>query len=194
MAELTPPSKPVHPAAVHFPIAFLSLAFGLDVLHKLSGSLPKFIASNLPATADVSRASYFLLSLGLITAVPALITGIREAVVQISRTGMFEVQEYKTVMREKFKPMIAHAVFNDVMLAVTTFVWYRRRAALKESVLGKVIGTTSYAAAAYQPKTWMVVVEGLMFVVMMMAANIGGVMTYNFGMGMSIGSANKKKA
>ena len=54
--------------------------------------------------------------------------------------------------------------------------------------------SVSYAAAAYQPKTWMVVVEGLAFVIMMMAANIGGVLTYNFGMGMSIGSANKKKA
>jgi uncharacterized membrane protein len=191
---LTPSSKPIHPAAVHFPIAFLSLAFGLDVLHKLSASLPNVISTNLPATADVSRASYWLLSLGLITAVPALITGIREAVVQVSRSGMFEVQEYSTVMREKFKPMIAHAVFNNVMLAVTTFVWYRRRAALQNSVAGKLgFGATSYAAAAYEPKTWMVVVEGLMFVVLMMAANIGGVLAYNFGMGMSIGSSNKKK-
>lgn len=194
MDKLTPSSKPVHPAAVHFPIAFIGLAIALDILHKASGSLPSFIADNLPGTADVSRASYWLLSLGLIMAVPAWITGVREAVVQISRTGMFEVQEYSTVMREKFKPMIAHSVFNNVMLALTTLVWYRRRAALKDSVVGKVIGTTNPAAAAYQPKTWMLVVEGLAFVIMMMAANIGGVLTYNFGMGMSIGSSNKKKA
>ena len=60
---------------------------------------------------------------------------------------MFEVQEYSTVMREKFKPMIAHAVFNNVQLAVTTFVWYRRRAALQNSVAGKLgFGPTTYAA------------------------------------------------
>jgi len=188
--------KPIHPAAVHFPISFLALAFGLDVLHKLSARLPNVISTNLPATADVSRASYWLLSLGLITAVPAVISGAQQAIVQIRRGGMFEVQEYSTVMREKFKPMIAHIVFNDIMLIGTTFVWYRRRAALQNSVAGKLgFGATSYAAAAYEPQTWMVVVEGFMFLVMMMAANVGGVLAYNFGMGMSIGSsASKKKA
>jgi uncharacterized membrane protein len=191
---LTPPSKPIHPAFVHFPIAFLSLAFGLDILHSLSGKLPNVIASNLPATADVSRFSYFLLSFGLITAVPTIMSGVREAVVQVSRSGLFETKEYSTVMREKFKPMIAHAVFADVVMGVTTLVWYRRRQALKDSVAGKIIGTTSPAAAAYQPKTWMLVAEGILFLGLMMTANIGGVLTYNFGMGMSIGStANKKK-
>ena len=191
---LTASSKPVHPAAVHFPIAFLGLAYGLDLAHTFSGSLPGFIANNIPGAADISRITYFLFSLGLITALPAWITGVREAVVQISRTGMFEVQEYSTVMREKFKPMIAHAVFNNVHLALATFVWYRRRAALKDSVAGKLIGTNNPAAAAYQPKTWMIAVEGLLFVILMAAANVGSVLTYNFGMGMQIGGGQKKKA
>ena len=129
-------------------------------------------------------------------AVPALVTGIREAVVSIGRQGLFE-SDQKTgasVMREKFKPMIAHAVFNYVHLGLGTLVWYLRRRNAKTTFAGKMgLGSASTAQAAYAPAAWMVVIEGICFVVVMMAANIGGVLAYNFGMGQSIGGGAKKK-
>ncbi|KAK4910026.1 hypothetical protein LTR28_000094, partial [Elasticomyces elasticus] len=59
-----PQDKPLHPAAVHFPIAFLSLSFGLDALYGLTSSmsLPTLV-SYLPAQLEMTRASHFLLSL-----------------------------------------------------------------------------------------------------------------------------------
>lgn len=128
-------------------------------------------------------------------AIPALVTGIREAAVAINKQGLYESDATGTsvTMREKFKAMIAHAVFNDVVVGVTTYVWYQRRQNAKNTLAGKLgVGTLSTGYAAYSPDTWMVVTEGFLFVGLMMAANIGGVLAYNFGMGQSIGAAKKK--
>lgn len=141
----------------------------------------------------MTRLSYFLLSAGLITAVPALITGIREAVVLVSKQGMWESDDtgITTVMRPKVKAMIAHAVFNDIVMGVSTYVWYNKRANAAKSVAGKV--GIPVGAAAYQPEGWMVATEAPIMILMFMAANIGGVLAYNFGIGLSVGSSSKKK-
>ncbi|KAK5165927.1 uncharacterized protein LTR77_008851 [Saxophila tyrrhenica] len=193
------PMKPIHPAAVHFPIAFLALAFGLDILHTLSGSLPSTITKSLPPPTDLTRASYHLLSLGLITAVPALVTGVREAVVLIAKQGMYETDAsgYGVTMRTKVKALIAHAVANDLVMGLSLLVWYKKRANASETMLGKMgVGSLGTGEATYQPATWMVVLEGLLFAGLMMAANIGGSLTYIFGIGFAAGGggASKKKA
>lgn len=76
---------------------------------------------------------------------------------------------------------------NDVVLAVSTYVWWSRRAAAKESLAGKV-----GAASQYAPATWMVGAEVVATVLMLMAANVGGVLTYNFGVGFSRMDSGKK--
>ena len=186
-------SKPIHPAAVHFPIAFLALSFGLDIVHQLSPQLPKSVTSNLPPSTDLTRASYYLLSLGLIMAVPALVTGIREAIVGVNKQGLYEA-DGKTI-RTKFKAMIAHAVINDVVLAGAAYIWYTRRSAAANTIAGKLgLGSAATGAAAYAPAGWMVAVEAALMAGMFMAANIGGVLAYNFGMGLNVGGGAAKKA
>jgi uncharacterized membrane protein len=184
---------------VHFPIAFLALSFGLDIVNQLSPSLPKNFSSSLPLSTDMTRLSYFLLSAGLITAVPTLITGIREAVVLIAKQGMYETDStgYGVVMRTKVKALIAHAVANDLVMGLTFLIWWRKRAAAANAGLGLAgklgVGSVSTGAAAYAPAVWMVVLEGLLFAGLMMAANIGGSLTYIFGVGFAAGGGGAKK-
>lgn len=176
---------------MHFPIAFLSLSWGIDIINQLSPNLPRNISSNLAVSTDLTRASYYLLSIGLITAVPALITGIREAIVQINKQGLKDAQGN---MRTKSKAMIAHAVANDIVLAAATYIWYLRRSAAANTVAGKLgVGTASTAAAAYAPEPWMVAVEAGIMALMFVSANIGGTLAYVFGMGFSAGGASGKK-
>lgn len=187
-----PLKKPVHPAAIHFPIAFIFLAVGLDVLHALSPRLPARITNSLPIATDMTRASYFLLSLGLLFSIPAITTGIGEAKKAIDKQGLYEA-DGKTI-KTKFKGVIAHALANDIVVAVMTYVWYCRRAAAKETLAGKlgaVVGATP--EAAYTPMAWMVTVEALMLALQLFAANIGGSLTYNYGFGMAIGSGASRK-
>lgn len=139
----------------------------------------------------MTRASYFLLSLGLLFSIPAITTGIGEAKKAIDKQGLYEA-DGKTI-KTKFKGVIAHALANDVVVAVMTYVWYCRRAAAKETLAGKLGGVVgSTPEAAYTPVAWMVTVEALMLVLQLFAANIGGSLTYNYGFGMAIGGAARK--
>lgn len=180
----------MHPAAVHFPIAFLALSFGLDILHQLqiTNRLPSSISKGLPLSPDMTRMSYFLLSAGLITAIPAIVTGGREAIVLLSKQGM---KDTDGTVRPKVKAMFAHAIFNDVVIAVSTYIWYQKRANAAHSVAGKV--GIPVGAAAYQPENWMVYTEAPIMLLMFMAANIGGVLAYNFGIGFSAGGGSGAK-
>ncbi|PPJ51369.1 hypothetical protein CBER1_08411 [Cercospora berteroae] len=181
--------KPVHPAVVHFPIAFLFTAYALDILHTYRTSLPAFAQNALLGPNDITRSSYYLLSLGLLTAIPAVVTGGRELIMMISKQGMHEA-DGKTV-RTKVKATIAHAVANDIVIAVSTYIWYSRRAQVNDTIAGKIPGT---AAAAYAPSSAFVFAEFLTLGLLLMGANIGGTLTYNYGVGFSSLSAGKKEA
>jgi hypothetical protein len=98
-------------------------------------------------------------------------------------------------MGPKVKALIAHAFFNYIVLGTSAYVWYSKRAAARATLADKVgMGSLASGAAAYTPATWMVATEGVLFALLMMAANIGGVLAYNFGIGFSAGggSSNKK--
>ena len=141
--------------------------------------------------------SYYLLSIGLLTAIPTLLTGIREAVVLVQRQGLYEPAEgvgNGMVMRTKVKAMIAHAVANDVVMAATAYIWYTKRNAARNSFAGKMgMGSVSTGAAAYAPTTGIVIAEAALFVLLMVAANIGGTLIYVFGIGFSAGGGSKGK-
>ncbi|KAK0255440.1 hypothetical protein B0A54_10332 [Friedmanniomyces endolithicus] len=188
-----PLKKPIHPAVVHMPIAFISLAVGLDLANFFSASLPNVISASLPIANDATRASYFVLSLGLLFSIPAVTTGVGEAKKAIDKQGLYE-KDGKTI-KQKFKGVIAHAIANDIVILVMAYIWYCRRSAAKQTLLGKVgLGSVSTAEAAYAPAMWMVVFEAMMGALQLFSANIGGSLTYNYGFGMAIGGGGKKAA
>ena len=164
------------------------LGYGIDILHTLSPQLPSSINSNLAPAADLTRASYYLISIGLITAIPAILTGGFEAMKMINKQGMYE-SDGKTI-RDKVKATFAHAIANDIVIAVSAYMWYLRREQANNTLAGKLgIGSQ----AAYAPATWMVGTGAGITMLMMMAANIGGVLTYNFGVGFTSTGAGSKK-
>ncbi|KAK5110647.1 hypothetical protein LTR62_005687 [Meristemomyces frigidus] len=186
-----PLKKPVHPALVHAPIAFIALAVGLDMANAFSSMLPSAITNSLPISTDATRASYFLLSIGLLSSIPAITTGIGEAKKAIDKQGLYE-KDGKTI-KQKFKGVIAHAIANDIVVLVMGYIWYCRRSAAKQSLAGKMgLGSVSTAEAAYAPAFWMVIVEMMMGALQLFSANIGGSLTYNYGFGMAIGAGGKK--
>lgn len=124
--------------------------------------------------------------------VPAVTTGIAQAKAAIDKQGMYE-KDGKTI-KMKFKGVIAHALANDLVLAVLTYVWYCRRSAAKESLAGKLGVGSMGGAAAYAPGAWMVGVEAVIGGLLVFAAGIGGSLTYNYGFGMAIAGVNKKAA
>ena len=176
---------------MHFPLAFLSLAFGIDILHASIGYLPASITSSLPVGTDLTRAAYYLLSLGLLTAVPAVASGTQQMVKMVSKQGMYE-QDGVTI-KAKVKAGIAHAVTNDIVLAIAAFIWYSRRSAAANTIVGKLgVGSVGTSAATYEAQTWMVIVEALIGGLQFFSASIGGALTYNYGVGMNIAGGSKK--
>lgn len=144
--------------------------------------MPNAITSSLPPSTDLTRASYYLLSLGLITAIPAVVTGGGEAVKMFSKQGMYEA-DGKT-LKTKSKATIAHAVTNDLVLAASTYVWWTRRQQANDTLAGKLgVGSVSTPEAAYAPQSWQVVVEVLALGLLFFAASIGGALVYNYGVG-----------
>jgi len=142
-------------------------------------------------STDLSRASYYLLSIGLITAVPALASGIQQALLYVNKSGIKDAQGN---VRVKSKALIAHAAVNDLVLAVATYIWYQRRSAAANTLSGKLgVGTASTAAAAYAPEAWQVATQAGIMALMFLGANIGGNLTYLFGMGLAMGGSSSGK-
>jgi uncharacterized membrane protein len=186
---LTFTTRPLHPATVHFPIAFLFLGYGLDIVYQLGDRIPANIATHLPNAADLTRASYYLILLGLISAVPAVLSGVQQNILMIAKQGMYET-DGKTI-KTKVKAAISHAIVVDISLALTAYAWYARRTQL----LAGVIPTKLNIALPYAPEAWVVGAEVAALAILGFGANIGGSLTYNYGVGFSSASAaiNKKK-
>lgn len=155
---------------MHFPIAFLILAYSLDILTFLS--VPS-LSPYLPTATDSTRASNSLLLLGLVSALPALLTGGSQAFLMISKSGIYDESG---AVRAKVKAVVTHALLSDVVLAATAYIWW-----LKKN--GEVAG-------------WIVPAEGALLAGIVVVGGTGGTLTYEFGVGKSLGKVaglGKKK-
>lgn len=162
----------------------MALSYGLDALHAALPYIPKDLASYLPASTDITRASYYLLSIGLVTAVPAVMSGGQQAFKMISAQGMWEA-DGKT-MKPKVQTTITHAVMNDLVLFASGYSWWCRRQAAQNTLAGKLgVGSVGTAAATYAPEFWQVALSILTMGLLFFAANLGGTLTYNYGVGFS---------
>lgn len=176
--------KPIHPATVHFPISFLFLSYTLDILHSTRLSLPVSLQNSLLGPHDLTSAAHSLLSLGLLTAIPAVLTGGRELITMIQKQGMYESDG--VTVKTKVKATLAHAVANDVLLAVSTWIWYSRRQVSEGGGGGLDVEKSSTTdAAVYAHSTSFVVAEICTLGLLLLGANIGGTLTYNYGVGFS---------
>lgn len=181
-----PPSKPIHPATVHFPIAFLMLSYTLDLLHFVTSTttlVPTSITSLLPSQPTLALTSHYSLILGLGTGVIAIGSGIIELIKMMQHSGLYEA-DGKTV-RPKMKIALLHAGMNDVGWALALYSWYVRRGAGGLG-LEKVGGGVPAAPAMVN-----VVIAALSLPALAYSASLGGVLVYNYGVGLSMGKKGK---
>lgn len=166
---------------MHFPIAFLTLSWGLDILYGLTTSIlqPTFLTSRFahPTTLlDITRLGHFMLCAGLLTTIPTIMSGNIQLVGMIKKNGgpWAKNAEGKptSTMVPKIKATIVHALLNDLVFLVGVYQWYQRRAV--ENV-GKV------------PSDGGMIMSATLLPLLFFSAAIGGSLTYNHGVGLSLG-------
>lgn len=181
------PSHPLHPATVHFPIAFLSLSYFLDILYGLStqpstASLVRLAFDFTPFLGDMARFSYYLNILGLLTAMPAAATGGMELIAMIQRQDLvnkLQKSENKSTAAQKMHPKLKigflHAALNDFAIVGSGYNWWTRRA---------VIGNA--------PADINIVLSAVLMFSVFFSAYLGGQMVYKYGVGVQKQSEAKK--
>ena len=185
--------KPVHPATglslpllpssaakadlfqVHFPIAFLSLAWGLDILYALATKLQlaPLVKSVGPSLPDISRGAHYLQALGLITAVPAVLSGGQQLMKMKSNNQAFEA-DGKT-MRPKFQTALTHAALNDVALLTGAYSWYMRRQSVD-----------------LLPSDMNLLISAVLLPILLFSASLGGKLVFNYGVGINLAKTKGK--
>jgi uncharacterized membrane protein len=160
---------------VHFPIAFLSLAWGLDILYAATTKLQlaplvKSVGTSLP---DISRGAHYLQAIGLVTAIPAVLSGAQQLIKMKNNNQAFEA-DGKT-MRPKFATTLTHAALNDVALVVAAYSWYTRR----ESV-------------GLLPSDANLLISVVLLPVLFYSASLGGKLVYNYGVGINLAKPKGK--
>ncbi|KIW66697.1 hypothetical protein PV04_06004 [Phialophora macrospora] len=174
---------PAHPGLVHFPIAFNTLAWGLDILYFVTTTFkPEFLTSRFGAAAtllDITRVSYFLLCAGLVTTVPAIMSGNIQLVGMIKKNGgpweKGADGKAKSTMVPRIKATITHAIINDLVFVANLYSWYLRKD--KEGALnvGKIPTNTN------------LIISAALLPFLLISAKIGGTLVYNHGVGLNLG-------
>ncbi|KAE9974414.1 hypothetical protein EG327_008785 [Venturia inaequalis] len=183
-------SHPIHPATVHFPIAFLSLAYALDIVYGLSThpSSAKIVASiydTAPLLGDIAKSSYYLGILGIVTGIPAVVTGVQQLLLMLKKQDLatkLQKSQNKSATVQKMHPKLKiaflHAALNDVAIVATGNNWWTRR-----SIAGNAPTDTGVLVSAG-------LLSSLLF-----SAFLGGKLVYEHGVGvMRVGESNRVKA
>ncbi|EPS45797.1 hypothetical protein H072_123 [Dactylellina haptotyla CBS 200.50] len=178
-------THPFHPAIVHFPIAFLTATHAIDILHYLTAvlNLPILTTYLSPLLPPLLRSSRLLHTLGLATAVPAVLSGIVQASDQAAKPGNLYESDGKTIKR-KFFVMATHAALNDLLIIASAVSWWGRF---------KTDGFFGETGAQGVPGGKDYVISGLVVPVLFYTASLGGDLVYRYGMGFSVAKANERK-
>jgi uncharacterized membrane protein len=179
-------SHPLHPATVHFPIAFLSLGYGLDVLQGaiIGGYIPSsFQAMLLEHLSDFAFGSYALNLIGIVTALPAIVTGVMEQGLLVKSQGLYQrIEKDGKVISKGMNPRakigMIHAGINDLVFLASVYNWYVRR-----------------SVAGFTPSTLNIGLSAAMLPSLFFSAYLGGTLVYKYGTGVQrMGKAAEIKA
>ncbi|KAH0283446.1 hypothetical protein M436DRAFT_64303 [Aureobasidium namibiae CBS 147.97] len=127
-------SHPVHPATVHFPLAFFSAAYTLDTLYGTANRF-KALAVLRPFLKDISRLGYLCHVAGLVTSLPSFTSGSAELWELYKRGGinkkdkeLTHPRSHENINNLSIKIGLAHGALNFVAAGVSTYaVWTRRK-------------------------------------------------------------------
>lgn len=161
------------------------MAYGLDTLHGLTMHYDlSALRAVAPHLDDISKVAYFSNLLGIVTAIPAALTGFSELYAMISSKGIWQKIKKEPTGETVYAGMnptvrlgVAHGLLNDVALLTSVYNWWTRR-----NVPG------------YQPSGLNVVLSAAMLPSLMFSAYLGGSMVYKYGVGvMRMGEATRIK-
>jgi len=178
-------SHPVHPATVHFPIAFLTVANALNLLYGTAIYLPFLfpLAVDKQNTGALTIIGYFLNLIGIVASVPAILTGFAELYAMIGARGLY-VADQETGDK-KLEPVVkialTHAGLNDVAVIGAVYNWLMERHRPYED---------------YRPYGHQIILSGGALVMTLYAAYLGGGLIYTHGVGvqrMGAGAEEKKE-
>lgn len=190
MSILTFSRTPVHPAIVHFPIAFNILAWSLDILYALTTTYvkPEFLTSRFGDAStliDISRLGFFLLCAGLVTTVPAIMSGNIQLVGMIKKNGgpweKDSTGKQKNTMVPRIKVAITHALVNDVIFLINLYSWYIRRSTETRVNPGNVPTQTN------------MLISAALLAPLLGTAKAGATLVYNHGVGLNLGRKSVKE-
>lgn len=133
----------------------------------------------------MSRISYWALGAGLLTSLPSAASGVAQAAKMVQAQGLYD-QSGK--MKQKAKVLVAHALINDLVIAVSAWVWWKRRNASTVEYIKEGLNP-----ATYEPQTWMVGLSIVLGAALLFGANLGGTLVYDYGMGLTMGKKVIKK-
>jgi len=179
-------SHPLHSAAIHFPIAFLSLSYCLDFTYGLAtfpqtASHVRQVYNLTPYLGEIARISYYANTLGLLSATLAVFTGLMELWALMKRQDLlnkFQKSDNKVDTTKRIHPKIiwalVHASVNDMGLTAAVYNWWTRRSAALNlptdtNILVSAVGMTFLFAAGY----------------------IGAGLVYGYGVGVANASENR---
>jgi uncharacterized membrane protein len=167
-----------HPASVHFPIAFLALACGLDVLQVASGTFNVVDVKHVASAQEIMKAAHYAQLLGLITAVPATATGSLDGIKSVLAQGLYDSQTKQ--LKPKMKTLMIHTLVTTAASLVHLSIYFaRERAQLSSASLGQLEPT-------------LVAVEAIFTLLMFFGAKLGGELAFKFGMGTGKQQVKKK--
>jgi len=178
-------SHPIHPSTVHFPIAFLT---GSNILNLLYGAClytPALVpfAVDKENTGTIAILGYFLNLTGIVTSIPAVLTGFAELYAMIQGRGLM-VYDKKLdckVIEPVVKTTLTHATLNDIAVGAAVYNWIMER---------------NHPLQDYRPAGHQVLLSGVALGLTFYAAYLGGGLVYEHGVGvqrMGLGKELKDK-
>ncbi|KAF2765465.1 hypothetical protein EJ03DRAFT_279975, partial [Teratosphaeria nubilosa] len=173
-------SHPVHPAIVHYPVAFLSTAYSLDALYGLTAasqtsSLHKPLARLTPFLPQVAQFAFASHVIGIISGVPAMTSGTAEFWELYKKGGINRVDKEavtnpgksgKEVVDRSITYGALHGVLNTVAFAVSSYAIYAR-----------------YRIPGFVPGRASILLSGLTLPGVALSAALGGELVYGKGVG-----------
>jgi len=178
--------RPLHPYIVHFPVTFFMTTQALDILYGLStynstSSLVQSVYNTRPLLSDIGRMSYALNTIGILTSIPANVTGglIKQQDLFTKLKAAQSADEKMGVLKNmhpKLKTAFVHAILNDIVIAGAVWNWYSR------------------SGNAMNAPTWVnVLISAVTAPILGFAVFLGGKMVFDYGVGVGFGRYRDSK-
>jgi uncharacterized membrane protein len=182
-------SHPLHPALVHFPLAFIFSAQVLDITYGLTvhPSTAKYVASAYdlkPYLGDLARLGNLFTILGLLSAVPSVSSGIWELLKMLNRQAYTDkikrsngsAKALAQQTHPKVTTALIHAATMDLVVLGMAYNWWTRS------------GNSMKA-----PSEINVLVSALTAPLFGLSGYLGAHLVYNYGVGVSATAVWPKK-